>query len=393
MTDYRYLIVGGGMTSAAALEGLREVDAQGEIGVITAEPHKPYNRPPLSKSLWTGKKTEDQIWRPEPEGVEFHLGRLARELDLAKKQVVDDQGQAYRFEKLLLATGGEPRRLPFGGDQVIYFRTLDSYHRLQQLAAGQERFGILGGGFIGSEIAAALAMRGKQVSMVFPGPGIGHVVFPPDLSGFLNDYFREKGVQVVPGELVSGLSGSGISLMLQTDKGRSLEVAGVVAGLGIRPNTQLAEQAGLAVEDGILVNDRLQSSHPDVFAAGDVARYPDALLGVPRRVEHEDAANTQGKIAGRAMAGADDRYQSSPYFYSDLFELGYEAVGELDARLETVPDWQEPFRKGVVYYLRDGRVRGVLLWDVWGQVEAARELIGAGKQLKPKDLKGRIGAA
>ncbi|HJX40507.1 MAG TPA: FAD-dependent oxidoreductase, partial [Anaerolineales bacterium] len=174
MTDYRYLIVGGGMTSAAALEGLREVDAQGEIGVITAEPHKPYNRPPLSKSLWTGKKTEDQIWRPEPEGVEFHLGRLARELDLAKKQVVDDQGQAYRFEKLLLATGGEPRRLPFGGDQVIYFRTLDSYHQLQQLAAGQERFGILGGGFIGSEIAAALAMRGKQVSMVFPGPGIGH---------------------------------------------------------------------------------------------------------------------------------------------------------------------------------------------------------------------------
>jgi NADPH-dependent 2,4-dienoyl-CoA reductase/sulfur reductase-like enzyme len=317
---------------------------------------------------------------------------MAQSLDLAANRVVDDQGTAHRYGKLLLATGGRPRRLPFGGEQIIYFRTLDSYRRLRGLASAEQRFGVLGGGFIGSEIAAALAMQGKQVSIIFPGPGIGHVVFPADLSGFLNEFFRQKGVEVIPGELVAGLTGQEPRLGLQTDKGRSVEVAAVVAGLGIQPNTQLAELAGLAVENGILVNDRLQTSHPDVYAAGDVARFPDALLGVPRRVEHEDAANAQGKIAGRAMAGADDRYLDSPYFFSDLFELGYEAVGELDSRLETVPDWQEPFRKGVVYYLRDGRVRGVLLWDVWGQVEAARELIGAGKKLKPKDLKGRIGA-
>jgi NADPH-dependent 2,4-dienoyl-CoA reductase/sulfur reductase-like enzyme len=219
-------------------------------------------------------------------------------------------------------------------------------------------------------------MQGKQVSMVFPAPGIGHVVFPADLSAFLNDYFREKGVQVVAGERVTGLSGSGTSLTLQSDKGRSMEVAGVVAGLGIQPNTQLAEQAGLAVENGILVNDRLQTSHPDVYAAGDVARFPDALLGVPRRVEHEDAANTQGKVAGRAMAGDQDRYLESPYFFSDLFELGYEAVGEVDSRLETVPDWRSPSARRGVLPAR-GRVRGVL-WDIWGQVQAARELIGAG---------------
>jgi NADPH-dependent 2,4-dienoyl-CoA reductase/sulfur reductase-like enzyme len=312
---------------------------------------------------------------------------------LAGKRVVDEQGMAYGYDKLLLATGGRPRQLPFGGEQILYFRTLDSYRRLRGLASTEQHFGVLGGGFIGSEIAAALTMQGKQVSMVFPEAGIGHVVFPADLSSFVNDFFRQKGVEVIPGELVAGLSGQGTQLNLQTDKGRSLEVAGVVAGLGIQPNTQLAEQAGLAVENGILVNERLQASHPDVYAAGDVARFPDALLGVPRRVEHEDAANSQGKVAGRAMAGADDRYLDSPYFYSDLFELGYEAVGELDSRLETVADWQEPFRKGVVYYLREGRVRGVLLWDVWGQVQAARELIGAGKKLKPKDLRGRIGAA
>jgi NADPH-dependent 2,4-dienoyl-CoA reductase/sulfur reductase-like enzyme len=290
----------------------------------------------------------------------------------------------------LLATGGRPRQLPFGGDEIIYFRTLETYRRLRQLASTEDRFGVLGGGFIGSEIAAALAMHGKQVSMIFPEPGIGHLMFPPDLSAFLTDYFREKGVDVIPGELVAGVSGQGTRLRLKTDQGRSLRVAAVVAGLGIQPNTQLAAQAGLKVENGILVNERMQSSHPDVHAAGDVACFPDALLGVPRRVEHEDAANTQGKIAGRAMAGSDDRYLESPFFYSDLFDLGYEAVGELDSRLETVADWQEPFRKGVVYYLRDGRVRGALLWDVWGKVDEARQLIAAGATLKPKDLKGRI---
>jgi NADPH-dependent 2,4-dienoyl-CoA reductase/sulfur reductase-like enzyme len=393
MADYRYLIIGGGMTAAAAIEGIREVDAQGSVGVISAETHRPYNRPPLSKGLWTGKKTEGQIWRPAPEGVEFHLGRRAQSIDLAHQQVVDDQGTTYGFAKLLLATGGDPRRLPFGGEQVIYFRTLESYHQLRRLADGEGRIGVLGGGFIGSEIAAALAMQGKPVSMVFPEPGIGHLVFPSDLSSFLNDYFRQKGVEVIPGELAAGIGGSGPSLTLQTDRGRALEVNGVVAGLGIRPNLQLAEAAGMVVADGIRVDERMQTSHPDAFAAGDVARFPDALLGTARRVEHEDAANSQGRIAGRNMAGADDRYQTSPYFYSDLFDLGYEAVGELDSRLDIVPDWQEPFRKGVVYYLREGRLRGVLLWDVWGQVQAARELIGAGKKFKPRDLRGRIGAA
>jgi len=393
MADYQYLIIGGGMTAAAAIEGVREVDPQGTLGVISAEPHKPYNRPPLSKGLWTGKKTEGQIWRPVPKEVDFFLGRRAQSIDLAHRQVLDDQGTTYGFGKLLLATGGDPRRLPFGNDQPIYFRTLDSYHQLRRLADSEGRIGVLGGGFIGSEIAAALAMQGKPVSMVFPEPGIGHLVFPPDLSAFLNDYFREKGVEVIPGELAAGIGESGSRLTLETDQGRSLEVAGIVAGLGIRPNVQLAQAAGLDVADGIRVDERMQTSHPDAFAAGDVARFPDALLGTARRVEHEDAANSQGRIAGRNMAGADDRYRTSPYFYSDLFELGYEAVGEVDSRLEMVADWQDPFRKGVVYYLRQGRVRGVLLWDVWGQVQAARELIGAKQRLKPRDLKGRIGGA
>jgi NADPH-dependent 2,4-dienoyl-CoA reductase/sulfur reductase-like enzyme len=164
-----------------------------------------------------------------------------------------------------------------------------------------------------------------------------------------------------------------------------------VAGLGILPNTELAQAAGLSVDDGIVVDDLLQASRPGVFAAGDVASFPNAALAMRMRVEHEDNANTMGRQAGRNMAGAGERYMHLPYFYSDLFDLGYEAVGELDARLEVVSDWKEPYREGVVYYLRDGRVRGVLLWNVWGQVDRARELIASPQAVRPDSLRGRLG--
>jgi NADPH-dependent 2,4-dienoyl-CoA reductase/sulfur reductase-like enzyme len=167
-------------------------------------------------------------------------------------------------------------------------------------------------------------------------------------------------------------------------------VDGVVAGIGIQPNSQLAQEAGLAVDNGIVVDEFLRTSQPDIYAAGDVAAFNDQTLGVRRRVEHEDNANTMGRLAGRAMAGGVTPYQHLPFFYSDLFELGYEAVGDVDARLEMVADWTEPYREGVVYYLQAGRVRGVLLWNVWEQVDAARQLIAEPGPFQPADLKGRL---
>ena len=164
---------------------------------------------------------------------------------------------------------------------------------------------------------------------------------------------------------------------------------GVVAGLGIEPNVALARAAGLEVADGILVDACLRTSAPNIFAAGDVANYPDARLG-RRRVEHEDNATAMGRHAGRAMAGQARPYESLPFFYSDLFDLGYEAVGELDVSAETYADWREPYREGVVYYLRDGRVRGVLLWNVWDQVDAARALIAEPGPFTATDLQGRL---
>jgi 3-phenylpropionate/trans-cinnamate dioxygenase ferredoxin reductase component len=383
------------MTAAAAIEGIREVDRNGSIGLISLESHPPYDRPPLSKGLWKGKPLES-IWRKiDAQGVTLHLGRTATRLDPAHKRVSDDQGAMYGYDKLLLATGGTPRRLPFGGERIIYFRTVDDYQRLRQLTEKNRRFAVIGGGFIGSEIAAALAMNGKEAVMVFSEHGVGARIFPPDLAGFLNEYYRQKGVQIVCQCSVDDLEMRAGRVVLKLRDERSggqheVSADAVVAGIGIQPNVDLAQAAGLKVDNGIQVDASLCTSHPDVYAAGDVANFHNPALDRRLRVEHEDNANTMGRLAGQAMAGRAVTYDHLPFFYSDLFELGYEAVGETDSRLETVADWKEPYRKGVVYYLKNGRVRGVLLWNVWEQVDAARKLIAEPGPFRPEGLKGRL---
>jgi 3-phenylpropionate/trans-cinnamate dioxygenase ferredoxin reductase subunit len=395
MPHSKYLIIGGGMTADAAIGGIREVDPSGAVGLIGAESHPAYDRPPLTKGLWKDKPLES-IWRKsDRQGVSFHLGRQATALDAANKRVTDDQGTIYIYDKLLLATGGTPRKLPFGGDNIIYYRTLDDYQRLKALTLQSQKFAVIGGGFIGSEIAAALAMNGKSVVMAFPGEGVGGHMFPADLSRFLNDYYRQKGVEILPETRVTGFeSRQGKSVLkAQSNQGdREVVADAVVAGIGIQPNVDLASAAGLEVDNGIRVDRGLQTSHPDIYAAGDVANFYNPALDRRLRVEHEDNANTMGALAGQAMAGRTVSYDHLPSFYSDLFDLGYEAVGELDARLETMADWQEPYRKGVIYYLRDGRVRGALLWNVWGQVDSARKLIAEAGPFRAADLKGRLPA-
>ena len=390
MTHYPYLIVGGGMTADAAARAIREADPAGAVGLISAEPHPPYARPPLSKGLWKGDP-EAGIWRgTETTGVGLRLGRRVTAIDAKRKTVTDERGDAVGYDKLLLATGGTPRRLPLDTEQIIYFRTYDDYRRLRALANERLRFAVLGGGFIGSEIAAALKLASRDVVMLVPEDGIGARVFPGDLSRFLVGYYREQGVELRTGEGFAGLTPNAGKVIVKTTTGQQIAVDVVVAGLGIQPNVDLAEQAGLRVDNGIVLDEMLRTSVPDIFAAGDVANFFNPALGTRMRVEHEDNANTMGAAAGRAMTGQGTPYTHLPFFYSDLFALGYEAVGELDPRLETVADWKDPFREGVVYYLKNGRVRGVLLWNTWGQVDAARVLIAEPGPFTAQALKGRL---
>ena len=309
--------------------------------------------------------------------VEVHTGRRIVALDLDARTATDDTGTAHSYEKVLLATGGTPRRLPAGGDDdVVYYRTLDDYRRLRSLAGDGVRVAVIGGGFIGSEVAAALASNGCAVTMLFPDAGIGARLFPEELSLFVNEYYREKGVTVLAGQLVESVGAGSVT----TKDGTTIEADAIVAGLGILPATDLAEAAGLEVDDGVLVDELGRAGgRDDVFAAGDVARFPVPALGGTRRVEHEDHANTHGRVVGANMAGAGTPYDHLPFFYSDLFELGYEAVGDVDSRLDTVAEWADPNRKGVVAYVDgDGKARGFLLWDAWGKVDSARELIRSG---------------
>ena len=378
MTSTRYVIVGGGMTGDAAVKGIREHDADGSIVLVGAEAHPPYARPPLTKGLWAGKD-EAKIWRGTQEaGADMRLGRRIVSLDLDARRAVDDAGETYLWDKLLLATGGRPRTIP-GTDGVVYYRTLDDYRDVRARAGEGSRAVVVGGGFIGSEIAAALAASGCRVTMVFPEDGIAARVLPAQLSAFVTDYYRERGVEVLARETVRAADGSSVTL----GSGGTLEADVVVAGLGIEPAAALAEAAGLPTDNGVVVDELGRvSGRDDVFAAGDVASFPIAALGRRFRVEHEDHAKSHGRAVGANMAGAGVPYDHLPFFYSDMFDLGYEAVGEVDSRLETVASWEETNRRGTIAYLdEEGRPRGFLYWNLWDQVDRGRELIRAAAPL------------
>lgn len=386
--SFRYVVIGGGFAGEYAIRGIRERDPEGSIALFSGERHPPYKRPPLSKGLWQGESEEKLPLRKaayEEAGVELFLGTEVARIDRAAHVVVDGSGRTFRYEKLLLATGGRVKRLPFGEGHILYYRTLDDYRALRALAGAGERFVLVGGGFIGAELASALAQNSKQVTVVFPEAALLDRVLPEDLARSVTDLYREKGVQVLTGDVpvdvqqVEGKGGGRFRVRLRS--GESLEADGVVAGIGIEPETRLAREAGLRVDDGIVVNAHLRTDDPDIFAAGDVARFPYAALGRLARVEHEENAIRQGKTAGANMAGGSERYDLSPMFYSDLFDLGFEAVGNLDARLQTKALWKEPYREGIVHYLDGERVVGVLLWNAWGRLDEAREVLGTSRRL------------
>jgi 3-phenylpropionate/trans-cinnamate dioxygenase ferredoxin reductase component len=393
MAEYRYdyLVIGAGLAGVSAIEGIREIDTKKSIGILGAEEHLPYDRPPLSKKLWFGKKQVQDIFLHDQafydrHGVALMLGRQAVALDPNSKTITDSRGENHRFSKLLLATGGVPQVLSIpGGDLqgICYYRTLSDYQRMRAESAEGKSATVIGGGFIGSEMAAALCLNKVRVTMIYPAACLCDRVFPEDLGLAMEHVYESRGIRIMKGLKPIGFERKGSGFITQTSSGERLESDLIIAGIGIKPALELARQAGLDAGDGILVNGYLQSSHPDIFAAGDNTRFPYQALGIQTRVEHWDNALNQGKQAGRNMAGAHEAYAYMPYFFSDLFEFGYEAVGEVNSRMEIVADWQKPHDTGTISYMRGGRVRGMMMCNVWDKIEAAREMIRQGAPAGP----------
>jgi 3-phenylpropionate/trans-cinnamate dioxygenase ferredoxin reductase component len=396
---YRYLIVGGGLAGGYAVQGIRERDKDGSVLLIGRERHLPYERPPLSKKLWTGKKQLADVYVKdrayyEQNGVRLLLGESVTAVDRMRRVVTTASDQEYGFSHLLLATGGQPRRLTIpGGDLqgLIYYRYLDDYLFLRDRAGSGHSVAVIGGGFIGSEVAAALAMNQTQVTMLFPEPYLGRAVFPEALGRSLTRMYEQKGIRLLAQDPPVAIERRGAGYAVRSAAGQVVEAETVVIGIGITPDVSLAQAAGLNVSNGIEVDQFLRTSDDTVFAAGDNAFFPYLALGERRRVEHWDNALAQGQRAGRNMTGAEEPYDHMPYFFSDLFEFGYEAVGDVDARLQTFADWQKENDTGVVYYLKDGVLRGAMMCNVWDKVPVARDLIRRGGRVSPEELRGAIG--
>ena len=395
--EYDYLIVGGGMVADNAAKAIQEIDPNGSIGVISSDPDEPVTRPALTKKLWTDPDFEfEQVWLKtvEQTGAQLITGQAVTAVDPDDHRVrVGERSVGYR--KLLLATGGEPTRLELPeDDRIIYFRSVDDYRRLRDLAGKDDngkprRIAVVGGGYIGTELAAGLTRNDTEVIMIFPQPLVYGEQFPEDLAEHLTKLYREHGVELRARTKITGGTAEPSRIRLVTDSGDEIDADAVVVGLGITPRTELAEKAGLAVEDGVIVDEYLTTSDPDILAAGDIASYPDPILG-RQRVEHVDNANAMGVQAGRNLAGAHEPYDHTPYFYSELFGNRYEAVGTLDASANLVQHWADDDtggengqRRGVVYYLDDhGGVAGVLLWNVNEQTDRAREVIKKSREDK-----------
>lgn len=379
--SYDHVIIGGGIAADAAARAIRETDEDASIAILSADPHAPVYRPALSKDLWTGEDPDpdsQDLGTAEATGAELFTSTLVTELLPSSHTVVTARGERIRYRTALLATGSVPRRLPGVEDErVAYLRTVGDYRHLRTLAADGARIAVVGGGYIGTEVAAALTRTGAAVTLAHSGARILEHMFPASITSPLEEVFAGKGVELVDGFRLEGVD-AGETLTLRGEDGRTLTADAVVLGLGALPDTFLAAEAGIETDrDLVIVDPRLRTSVPDVFAAGDVVLYDDALLG-QRHVEHVDHAEASGTLAGANMARPEqeqEEYSHTPLFFSDLFDDGYEAVGRLDSSLEMREVWDEEGKAAVVHYLEDGLVEGVLLWNTWDSVPAARELI------------------
>ena len=383
-----HLIIGGGLAGVTAAETIRALGARGSVAIVSGEIDPPHDRPPLSKELLRDERSRQQVLlRPldfyQSRRIGLVLGRPALSLKPESHEVVLADGETIGYQRLLLATGGRPRSVGVPGESLsgIYqLRTLAEAERLKEAAGASTRVVVVGASFIGLEVAASLAERGLDVTVLNQDAQVWPNVMPPEVASAIQADFEDRGVSFRHNVRVTGFEGKDSLEYIVTNAG-DVEASFVVVGVGIQLNTELAAAAGLKVDDGILVDDRLQTSEPGIYAAGDVARFPDvfaSLQGEPvlRHVEHWDNAVAQGRVAGANMAGKRARFQHVPYFWTDVFDHTINVVGSLDGGEITLVRGSVESRKATYLVLRGGYVRGALMLNRASDRRALSELIG-----------------
>jgi 3-phenylpropionate/trans-cinnamate dioxygenase ferredoxin reductase subunit len=383
-SDRTFVIVGASLAGAKAAETLRAEGFDERVVLVGAEDERPYERPPLSKDYLRGEAERETVY-VHPEGfyadhdIELRLGRTAVSVDVAGSELALDDGERLRYDRLLLATGAEPRSLSIPGgdlDGVLYLRSVADCDALRRRLERGGTVVVIGAGWIGAEVAASARQRGLDVTVIDPLTVPLERVLGTEVGAVYRDIHVDHGVHMLLGTAVEAFEGDTAVERVRTSDGRELDCDFVVVGVGVQPRIGLAAQAGLAVDNGILVDEHLHTSAPRVFAAGDVANAHHPFYGERIRVEHWANALHQGPVAARAMLGHADVYDRLPYFFSDQYDVGMEYAG-FARRWDRVIFRGDPAtREFIAFWLTGDRVVAGMNVNVWDVIEPIQRLIG-----------------
>jgi 3-phenylpropionate/trans-cinnamate dioxygenase ferredoxin reductase subunit len=388
--DRTFVIAGASLAGAKAAETLRTEGFDERVVLIGAEDERPYERPPLSKDYVRGEVDRETVY-VHPEGyyaahdIELRLGRTAVSLNTGARELALDDGERLRYDRLLLTTGAEPRRLSIPGgelDGVLYLRSVADCDALRERLGRGGAVVVIGAGWIGAEVAASARQRGLEVTVIDPLTVPLERVLGTEVGAVYRDIHLDHGVQMLMGTGVEAFEGGMAVERVRTTDGRQLECDFVVVGVGVQPRTALAAQAGLAVDNGILVDEHLQTEAPGVFAAGDVANAYHPFYGERIRVEHWANALHQGPVAARAMLGEPDVYDRLPYFFSDQYDVGMEYAGFARTWDRVVFRGDPATREFIAFWLTGDRVVAGMNVNVWDATDPIQRLI---RQRSPVD--------
>lgn len=388
----RFVIVGGNLTGVTAAATVRQEGSDADIVLIGAEPHAPYERPPLSKEYLRGEQPfEASLVRPDTwygeQGIETRFGVRVERLDPAAHTVILEGGDRLPYDALLLATGGRPRTLPGPpSERVLSLRTVEDADRIRSHLQPGSRLVIVGAGFIGAEVAASARTRGVDVTVLEMGETPLLRAIGPEMGRLYGEIHRERGVDLRTGEGVEAVEATAAGVVVRTTRGSAVEGDAVVVGVGIEPNVELAEAAGIEVENGIVVDELCRTSAEGIFAAGDVANHFHPLFGRRIRVEHYDNALKQGAAAARSMLGRGAPFDDPHWFWSDQYEYNLQYAGFAARWDRIVVRGSTEERRFVAFYLEEGRVLAALGLNRGRDVRRAMRLIAARAAPEPRLL-------